>query len=98
MEYLDDPSEICLKLPEDCPFVEHPAPEMGVEITDRKCWGPMVVRDSQSDPEATASGALKPESYIWQLCDKVLEELVSPDVVRAYAITSRGSPFAICRG
>ena len=91
--YCDDPHEICLRLPEDCQFVVDPTPQVDMSIPDRENWEPMAIYDLRSGCMEEDSGPLKKDSYIWQLFDMVRENLINPDVARAYAIVTRAHPL-----
>lgn len=92
----DDPGEICLALPENCPFVEHQTPKIQEFVMDRSTWVPMNIYDLRSDLRSGArsgvTGPIESTNYIWVLFDMIRETLINPEVARAYAIIDRAHP------
>jgi hypothetical protein len=90
--YCDDPGELCLKLPEDCQFIVHPTPEIDRSITERMNWEPLVVYDLRTCLVEAYTSPLRPNSYIWKLCDMIRGNLLNPDVTRSFVIIARAHP------
>lgn len=90
--YLDDPEEICLAMPEDCPFITAPTP-----ISDRMAellaqpWPQIQIWDYRLG-ERKDIGRLSQNHYIYQLVSLVRDIVADPDVARAYAIIFRAYP------
>lgn len=90
--FLDNPSEVCLQLPENCPFLNSPTPA-SARIT-RALAGQLYeleVWDNRLG-EIADIGPLSRNHYIHRLVSLVRDVVRQPDVARAYAIIFRADP------
>lgn len=87
--FLDNPSEVCLQLPENCPFLISPTPRsrriteaLAGELYELEVW----------DYRLGDIGPLSRDHYIHRLVSLVRDIARQPDVARAYAIIFRADP------
>lgn len=90
--FLDNPSEVCLQLPEDCRFLNSPTPisdritrALGRGMYELEVWD---YRLGDRDD----IGPLTRNHYIYRLVELVRDVVRQPEVARAYAIIFRADP------
>lgn len=90
--FLDNPSEVCLQLPENCPFLNSPTPTsrriteaLAGQLYELEIWDYRL-------GEIEDIGPLSRNHYIHRLVSLVRDVVRQPDVARAYAIIFRADP------
>lgn len=95
---LDNPSEICLEMPENCRFLNDPTPTLPNmdEILEQN-MNDIVIWDLRTG-DKNVTGPLGTEHYIYHLISLVRETVRQPDIARAYAIIFRAYPLRYAVG
>lgn len=95
---LDNPSEICLQMPEDCRFLNDPTPTSRrmVEILVQNA-NELLIWDYRIGDRREIS-PLGTEHYIYRLISLVRDIVRQPDTARAYAIIFRAYPIRYTAG
>lgn len=95
---IDNPSETCLQMPEDCRFLNDPTPILpNMDEILELDMNDIVIWDFRTG-DKNVTGPLGTEHYIYHLISLVREIIRQPDIARAYAIIFRAYPLRYAVG
>lgn len=88
-KYADDPAEVVLNMPDDCPFIVAPTPPHDELLLDQRFWPGLEIQDNRKQG---IRGILRADSYIYRILAWARMRMAQPNIARSYCLLFRADP------